>query len=291
MAGAPRKGRRKGVDEFLEIPYLDRKFVFVVDDEVARAARSLGTDIALVDDARWRKTLAEVNGLASPSDVERAWLEVRDISKRARDGKTVALSLLAQEDALLLDFPLGHPVHKVLYVGHPADPRRYLPIGDFHRSLFEHKVAEAMRLLVGLGATDLEVSHVFGWTSTSEVGVSAGGVIEGIRVDANGKVGKTKGHSQQVMAKMTLSPRGEPRLPSDLIWYVHEPLWKAIAEARLSASLESFELDIIYKDDFQVSAKLGAKIASIGLELGGSFTEHKETVWHLQGKFGALTTS
>jgi hypothetical protein len=154
-----RRGAREGVDEFLAVPYLDRKFVFVVDDEVVDAARSLDTDLALLDDERWRKTLAEVNGLSETSPVPRDWLEAREISKKAKDGKIVALSLLGQENALLLDFPLGHPVHKVLYVGHPADPRRYIPMGDFHRSLFEHKVAEAMRLLVGLGATDVEINH------------------------------------------------------------------------------------------------------------------------------------
>lgn len=286
MTRAARKGRRGGVDEFLRVPYLDRKFVFVVDNEVADAARSLDTDLALVDDERWRKTLAEANGLSETSAVPRDWLEAREISKKAREGKSVALSLIAQDDALLLDFPLGHPVHKVLYVGHPADPRRYIPMADFHRSLFEHKVAEAMRLLVGLGATDVQINHVSGWTSTWEVGVSGSRVVQGIREAVDAKAGKTREHSEQVGTKMVLRPRGEPRLPADLVWYSHEPLWKAIAEARLSASLESFELDIIYKDDFQVNPKLGAKIKDIGLEVGGSFAELKETVWHLQGKFG-----
>lgn len=286
MTKEARKARRDRVDEFLGVPYLDRKFAFVVDDEVVDAARSLDTDLALVDDARCKKALAEVSGLSATSPVPRDWLEAREISKKAKEGKTVALSLLAQEDALLLDFPLGHPVHKVLYVGHPADPRRYIPMGDFHRSLFEHKVAEAMRLLVGLGATEVQINHVSGWTSTSEVGLSGGGVVQGILGAVDAKAGKTKGHSEQVVTKMSLRPRGEPRLPADLVWYAHEPLWKAIAEARLSASLESFELDITYRDDFQVNAKLRAKIADIGLEVGGSFAEHKETVWNLRGKFG-----
>ncbi|MGH9023299.1 MAG: hypothetical protein ACRDV9_09410 [Acidimicrobiia bacterium] len=45
-----------------------------------------------------------------------------------------------------------------------------------------------------------------------------------------------------------------------------------------------------YKDDFGVNAKLHAKIGKIGLEVGGSFSERRETTWHLRGHFGEPET-
>src|SRR5687767_4240328 len=104
MTQAARRGQRGGVDEFLKVPYLDRKFVLVVDDEVLDATRSLDTDLSLVDETEWKETLVEVNGLSPTVSVPREWIEAREISKKAKDGRIAALSLLAQEDALLLDF-------------------------------------------------------------------------------------------------------------------------------------------------------------------------------------------
>jgi hypothetical protein len=277
MGEGPRKGRSRGVDAFLALPYLDRKFVVVVDDEIVRATRKLGKDLVAGSDEEWKRAFAEVAEATSPPSLIPRGLEVRAHYKKARD-KHLDLFLLAQSEALQLDFPVGHPVHKVLYVGHPAAPRRYVAMGDFHRALFEHKVAETIRLLVGLGATDVEIEHVSGWTSTAEVGVNVAG-LGGVETEHK------KARGGRVMTKLILRPRREPHIPDDLVWYGGEPLWQAIAQARLDANLESFELDIKYTDDFSVNAKLSATVRGIGIEAGGTFTEHKETVWHLRGNF------
>lgn len=62
-----------------------------------------------------------------------------------------------------IQFPIGHPVHRFVYAGHPTLSQTYYPIDQFHRFLFEQKFAEAFRLLVSLGAVELGVHHRTGW--------------------------------------------------------------------------------------------------------------------------------
>lgn len=63
------------------------------------------------------------------------------------------------QQAGFLSLPPGHPQTDVLYVAHPSDPATYLPVADFHRLTFEHKFAEAIRLLMHLGARTISVTH------------------------------------------------------------------------------------------------------------------------------------
>jgi hypothetical protein len=64
-----------------------------------------------------------------------------------------------------------------------------------------------------------------------------------------------------------------------------EPLWQEVANARLDSGLRAFTLEVNYTDDFGINASLKAKIAGVGLEIGGTFTEYRETVWKLGGTF------
>ena len=82
---------------------------------------------------------------------------------RARDSGVDVLTV-ASTEAASLTFPPGHPRDRVLYVGHPAAPTTYYAAAGFHRHTFEHKFAEAVGLVMALGATQLEVEHVKGWS-------------------------------------------------------------------------------------------------------------------------------
>ena len=47
-----------------------------------------------------------------------------------------------------LYFPPGHPRRNVVYVAHPINTERYLPLATFQRVLFEEKAREALEMLV-----------------------------------------------------------------------------------------------------------------------------------------------
>jgi hypothetical protein len=193
----------------------------------------------------------------------------------------VNMLVVSKSEARQLVFPIGHPRYRVLYVGHPANSKFYVPMANFHRLIFEQKVAEAQHLLVALGATNIEVEHYSGAHSAIEGGISV--------TEVGGfKGGKSTEQQRRVSSKMKMHPHAEPEIPKDLVWYEHEPLWQEVARARLSAGLESFELDIHYTDDFGVNAKLSAKVEKIGIEVGGSFSRHEQETWRLRGSFGKV---
>lgn len=189
---------------------------------------------------------------------------------------------VAQGDAAAIRLPPGHPREKVVYVGHPARPTEYLPVGQFHRHVFEDKVAEAMRLLMGLGAVSISVEHIAGWDATSGLDIDVPTIGN---IKAGGKVVTTKQTGRRVMLEARLQPGSQPAIQPGLVWYGHEPLWRALAEARLAHGLQSFNLDVRYDDDYGIHAGLKVSVQKVGLELGADFENHQATVWRMSGDF------
>jgi hypothetical protein len=188
-----------------------------------------------------------------------------------------------------LKFPVGHPLQDVLYVGDPGVASSYYPAASFHHYLFDSKVAEAIRLLGGLGATEISIEHVQGFDTGAGVDFSisppggAGGEIGGGVELANKANSKAK-------FTMVLAPTKPAQIPDNLVWFSHEPLWQALANLRLEQDLREFLMDVKYSDDFGVNASLKAKVERSGLELGGKFTECRKTVWNLRATFAELSS-
>ena len=182
-----------------------------------------------------------------------------------------------------LVLPPGHPRGGVVYVGNPVDPPRYYPAATFHRMTFEHKLAEAVRLLMALGATALEVRHVAGrsreWAGHIDVPIPSKGVVVG------GLGSGSESSSSALLFRATLAGGREPSLPDDLDWYPHEPTWRQVADGRMHYGLREFELAVRYDDDFGVRGGLQATAAKLGAGLGGAFEEHRSTEWRISGTF------
>jgi hypothetical protein len=180
-----------------------------------------------------------------------------------------------------------------VYIGHPIDPPTYIPVADFHRFLFEHKVAEAQRLIRSLGALSVDVIRIEGWDLTSGVNVGISvptqPAVPGIVV--NLAAGREAGSGRTVLATMKLNPTSPPHIPEGLVWLSHEPLWQEVTQARLESGLDEFVIDVRSTDDYGVNANLKALVGKAGLEFGGTFVEHRNTVWRLQGTFSPTPTA
>jgi len=158
---------------------------------------------------------------------------------------------------------------------------------DFHRFLFEHKTAEALRLVRALGATEISVEHVQGWDE--RIGIDLGAALpETVQIELGASLTEQRRQGSYLLAKMTLRSSGRPRLPNDLVWLPTEPLWQEIVQARLESGLGDFSLSVAYADDYGVDLRFKAMIERIGLRAGGSFAQHERTIWRLQGRFKAL---
>lgn len=277
--------------ELLQLPYNKRRIIVVRDElppalspsrSVAPAIRAITSYVQ--SDRRMAPAAARViSSLAMGGPLVMLAADVVKARREMRQGgeNLIPVSSL---DAVQLQFPVGHPRGKVAYIGHPVDPPMYIPVADFHRFLFEHKVAEAHRLIRSLGAVTVDVVRVEGWDQT--VGVALGVALpDAGQTDIGASATRERGSGRSVLSTMRLKPTQPPWVPSDLVWLPHEPLWQEVAHARLESGLDSFVLDVRSTDDYGVNAKLRALVAKAGLDAGGSFIEHRDTVWRLQGTF------
>ncbi len=262
------------------LPYDQRRVIVVGDAEAANPVYAARRLVLLTDSPGARAAAGALQAYAWYLRTS-TW----PLSYLAR-GSSVQAQLLAVKtsEAAALRFPVGHPRRKVVYVGHPIDPVMYMPIAQFHTFLFQHKVAEALRLIRSLGADSVDVIRVEGWDLG--VGIDLSMPLPGaeqVQVGANAGVQRSQGDS--VMISMRLKPSGEASVPDNLVWLPHEPFWQEVVDARLTSGLLSFDVDVRSLDDYGVTANLKAKIAKSGLEAGGSFVEHRATWWRLKGTF------
>lgn len=199
----------------------------------------------------------------------------------------VAILPVTSHQASELEFPIGHPRIGVIYVCDPADPRRYWPAAEFHRRVFEHKFAEAARLLMALGACSMQVRSERGWRGEMAVGMLA--PIKGV-LSRSGRASATAERNSEMLLEASLEPTGAPEIPPGLIWYSHEPSWQMVAEGRMHRGLTEFALKVESSDDYGLNADFEIKARRVKLlQLGGEFTAHKATTWVIEGKFAPRT--
>jgi hypothetical protein len=277
--------------KILELPYSDRQLVVVSDDVIVKAARQAELENVTKQRAvSWGKIASTAASTAASIAFGTPAVLVAEVARSALDAWTRAresgmrVLQVGKGETSQIAFPPGHPRDGVLYIGHPAKPGVYYTAAEFHRVTFEHKVSEAINLLMHLGATRIKVEHVKGWSrefaARMSVPLSASGETAG------GEASSTGRGTSAVLYEARLRGTKTPRLPEDLVWYPHEPTWQSIAKGRLDFGLQDFSLSIVYEDDFGVHAGLKASALKAGFDLGGRFEDHTSTTWRIAGEFG-----
>lgn len=221
----------------------------------------------------WQASVGKILGVAS--------IEAYKALRQAWD-KGLPIQPISLDEAGQLDFPPGHPRIDTVYACHPASPSTYYPLADFHRVAFEGKFAEAMTLLMALGANSIRVEHVTGWSS--DFAMNAVAAVPGV-VSLAADAAQSAGIDNSLLFEASLTGQHVPTLPDQLVWYQHEPTWKSIAAGRMSDGLDAFRLNVNYRDNYGVDSKLAAAIESAGLGIGGKFESHQSTTWKIEGTF------
>lgn len=183
-----------------------------------------------------------------------------------------------------LQFPPGHPLLDHAYVGHPLEAARYLPFASFHRLLFEQKVNELVTLLASLGAEHLRVHFNEGYDRAA--GVNFGVNIPG-KPSVEAKGGASQSVDRHAIFEETYSPHGDPVIPSGLVWYEHEPSWLALARRRMQFKTKTFNVELVYSEDYGISAELHVGLEKLGIKFGGNYQRFETTRWDFEGTFAA----
>lgn len=269
----------------VDLPYDERRIIVVTDKIPSRVAkpRASGVDVALA-------SAAVVAGAVYPKiggrwTVDGMFVIVQAVKDFRKGGE--AIYPISFQAARGLRFPPGHARRNVVYVGHPVDAGSYIPAADFHRFLFQHKVAEALRLVRSLGAVEVKMTHLDGWDkdAAARIGLSIPTGTPGANVEVSADANRADKKSHQILTEMKLAPSREPHVPDDLVWTPHEPLWQEVANARMESGLDKFVIDVQSVDDFGVNAGLKTLIGKTKLDAGGKFVEHQNTTWRLEGTF------
>ncbi|MCG7326852.1 hypothetical protein [Achromobacter sp. ACRQX] len=205
---------------------------------------------------------------------------VYDAWKSAREGG-LNIQQVSFTEAKHLEMQPSHPILGTVYAAHPCVDSRFYPVANFHRKVFEDKVAEANRLLMSLGATSITIEHIQGWDRTFNASLTA----HGAGADVAAHASRTSAASSNLMYKATYENDDAPALPENLNWYVHERMWQEVVEGRLKRGMRTFSLFITYDEDHNINAGLKVKLEKAGLDLGGTFRDHVATTWKMTGTF------
>jgi len=273
---------------FLELPYSERQLIVITSDELATATNEekLSALKREKSGVNWGRIAEAAVGAVVPfgnlaaevvREGLRAWARAKEVGLR--------VYLVSQSNAEKITFPPGHPRDGVLYVGHPTQAGVYYTMSEFHRVTFQHKFAEAVDMLMSLGAVELQVEHLAGWSKEFSASMEVG--LPSADVSTKAHAGSKKAAADSLLFKAQLSGSDAPKLPKNLVWYPHEPTWQSIAKGRLKYGLQDFSLQVNYQDDFGINVGLKVQANKVGLDLGGKFEDHQSTVWRIQGKFKA----
>lgn len=272
--------------DVLSLPYARRQLVIVLPDQVVAAAREAEANAPPQSgDIDWAEVAGRIAkmlfgmktiygmGIELAMEALKAWAKARE------NGLDVLQ--IGHSEASALQFPPGHPREQTMYVAHPAVPTVYYTAAAFHRMAFEHKFSEAVRLLMSLGASRIVVEHVHGWSKEFAANFSAG--LPQQEASVSGEMNASV--SSKMLFDAFLKNKNAPALPNSLVWYAHEPTWQVVAAGRLEYGMQQFSLNVVYEDDYGINAGLKGKAQKAGLELGGSFEDHRATTWKIHGTF------
>jgi hypothetical protein len=275
----------KQVLDLRSLSYAERQLIIVLPDEVVATARRPVLDPKPNENlSDWKSVAARIAktslsltafgvGIELTTDAINAWAAARESG--------LNLLQISRTEAKDLTFPPGHPREQAIYVAHPALPSVYYTTATFHRMAFEHKFSEAILLLMSLGASKITVEHVRGWSREFAAKMSTS--LDSIEVTADAGHSAKSGSTH--LFEATLDNPQAPVLPSDLVWYPHEPTWQAVAQGRIKFGLSQFSLTVNYEDDFGINAGLKMRVQKAGLDLGGTFEDHTATTWKIHGDF------
>jgi hypothetical protein len=224
--------------------------------------------------------------LAVPIGLGTAGVATYVTAKSWWDGRTkgaMVVHKISRSTAKAFRFPQGGPKLNELYVQHPAVKTQFYPIESFHRLTFEHKLSEAVRLLMFLGAKSIRAEYVSGWSKAfaAKASIDAPGVKLAPELSSSTK----ESESSSILFEASYPNNTSLELPKNMVWFQDEPTWEAIAEGRLIAKATEVQLKLSYEEDFGVNAEVKVAAEKAGFSISGDFVKHKATTWNLHALF------
>ena len=235
------------------------------------------------------------------------------IDNKFYDLSTNAFSVILKHKLPDVIFPIGHPVEKELYVGHPYNNKIYIPISILEEALFMDRFQEFSYFLQSLGATKISIENKRGKaveqmdSSDAETNVSAELGKAGVSIasaetnkTASSNIEQSQNSYKQISREQIFSPTKKPFLPENLVWYSHEPSWQRLYEQRVNGNLLVHN-EVISTEQHQVISQnekrslqqslqyyLSNADVSHSIDTSHMFTEKETTEWIIHVEFAPI---
>lgn len=192
-------------------------------------------------------------------------------------------------------FPIGHPSLNELYVAHPYKQKVYVPFESYESDFLNERLHEFCELAQTLGAVEVKVESVktkereYNFADNSDIGAEASIKIKEVSLSGGPHAGEKDSVSEfnSILHGISISqnfskPKQEAALPSNLVWFDHEPSWQQLYRQRVMGNLVEHMEKIESKKNrvIQNSELLNLKLeliasswANITLGWGKSFEE------------------
>lgn len=207
-----------------------------------------------------------------------------------------------------INFPMGHPVANQLYVGHPYIPSKYIPFENYELELIEDKIREFSQIMQYLGATEINIESVNSSSNNkdSKIDQKLSGGVDYKLVSGSGNAERhitnklLEDISQHINLHQKFSPKKNPALPENLVWYQNEPSWQRLYCQRMQGALLEHEERIETKKSQVVEnselKQISAEVKWLFVKANGNweqsmeekFEAHENAILSIHVKFAPL---
>jgi len=203
--------------------------------------------------------------------------------------------------AAKLSFPTGHPKSREMYIVHPLDSNRYLPLEGFDGLLNEEKRHEFFTLVRALGAKKIKYRNLVstehrtsdkktktltqGTSAEPAAPISMGNVGSEDRLSAQNQTSSAVSSNTDLFVESEYAPTAAPHVPDGLLWYDSELDWQRLASDRLEAGLKSTKLVLktsrreyfSQTDELAIQKELTALYSGVKVNSVSGFSRKKES--------------
>ena len=183
-----------------------------------------------------------------------------------------------------LDFPMGHPVAKQLYVCHPFCQNKFIPFENYELEFLEDRIREFCEIAQCLGASSIKIEAINEESKDEKssldgsIGIRGGNRVYSGNVNVHGKC------SENIVDQLRNSMEFEqhfstpviPHIPENTIWLTKEPSWQRLIQQRMQGNLSRHREVISTSKSRLIEGnallELNAEVKSLYADMGLNFS-------------------
>ena len=195
-----------------------------------------------------------------------------------------------------MTFPMGRPIAGQVYVAHPLEPQRYIPLENYQWELLEDKIREFCYLVGSLGAKEVHVQSVSVISRKGKKTVARGKSAGLLYKDfgARGEYdSKSKKYFEEKLEQITsisqkFLPKKAPALPKDLHWYYEDASWQRLYKQRMQGNMiehnERIATDSVSFVSEEEFSQVNAGLSFLFWSFGGGKAEETQKQYRAQAQ-------